>query len=117
VKMTYTVNRLSKRVDITVVMDGGEPPQPLRVDWGDGTISPLASGTLTANHTYINPGSKWVQVQGNDLRLSEHISVGDTLRAYDPEKFSKTPAELQQVERNKAAQIAGQVKSGSVGTL
>lgn len=115
-KTTVSVNRSTLAANVTIVLDGGEPSQPFKVEWGDGTApTQLASGTLTASHTYAKPGGYEVIVKGNDLRTTEHVAVGDQLHAYTPEKYTKTPAQMQDRERQRAAVIAGQVKAGTHG--
>jgi hypothetical protein len=116
-KVDISVNRATRVASATITFVQGEAsPQPVRVDWGDGSVQTLASGfTNPTTHTYAKVGNYEVSVQGNEVRATQMVPVGDQLRAYDPDKFTKTPAQMQERERSKAAQIAGQVRSGTVG--
>lgn len=117
-KTTITVNRTTRAVGVVIALDGGEPNQPFKIDWGDGTApAAVASGAHAGptNHTYAAGGVYTIVTTGNNLRTTDRVPVGDVLRAYDPQKFTKTPDQMRQREREKAAQIAGQVKSGTIG--
>ena len=59
---------------MVITLDGGEPNQPFRIDWGNATaIQVLASGAHAGptTHTYAKVGQYEVAVQGNDLRTTE----------------------------------------------
>ena len=118
-KSVITVNRATRVASLVITLDGGEPNQPFKIDWGDASgIQVLASGAHAGptTHTYAKTGQYEVRVQGNDIHTWEKISVGDTLRAYDPQKVEENQfAASQANERAKAAQIMGQVKSGLIG--
>lgn len=110
-RTTISVNKATKTASLVIALDAGEPNQPFRIDWDDGSaIQTVASGAHAGptTHVYAKTGGYSVAVQGNDLRTTERVYVPDFLKAYDPEKFEKTPQELRQVERDKAAQILGQ---------
>jgi hypothetical protein len=117
-KTTITVNRATRAIGVVIALDGGEPNQPFKIDWGDGTApASIASGGHAGptNHTYAAGGVFSVVTSGNNLRTTDKVVVGEVLRAYDPQKFTKTPDQMKQREREKAAQIAGQVRSATHG--
>jgi PKD repeat protein len=54
----------------------GEQPQPWKVDWGDGTVATVASGTTSASHTYAKAGFFKITVRGNDASATQTVRVG-----------------------------------------
>ncbi len=60
----------------------------VRIDWGDGTIDPVASGTTTKSHAYAvgAHGNIYKEVQvtllGNDVTVTRRIEIGNKAGPY-----------------------------------
>lgn len=111
-KSIISVTKATRTASLVITLDGGEPNQPFRVDWGDGSgITTIASGAHAGptTHVYATVGTFIVQTQGNDLRTTDRVYIPDTLKAYDPLKIAEQQRDIsQQNERAKAALILGQ---------
>ena len=86
-RVTITVHALQAQATITL---DAEPPQPVKVDWGDGRVAQqLASGFANpTNHTYAKAGFYKVVVQGNDARATETVRVGSpAIPAWNQDKI------------------------------
>jgi hypothetical protein len=112
VKSAISVTKATRTASLVITLDGGEPNQPFRVDWGDGSaLTTIASGAHAGptTHVYATVGTFNVAVQGNDLRTTDKVYIPDTLRAYDPLKIAEQQRDIsQQNERDKAKVIMGQ---------
>lgn len=110
--MKVALSAAAKVVTATVTFDPamGELPQPWKVDWGDGSaVATVASGTSTANHTYVADSTYKVTVHANDNESTQAITVGVApFKAYDPLKIAENSVVISRAnEKAKAAQIMG----------
>jgi PKD domain len=62
-------------VSFSAALDG-QAPQPYKLDWGDGTIVQIASGSPLATHTYAKAGWYDVTVQSNNTSSRQKVEVG-----------------------------------------
>ena len=105
--MQVSISHGPGKLDVTVnVSFAGENPaqQPWAVDWGNGQIYRKAAGVTTAAFTYAEAGPFEIVVASNGVDYSQHVFVGD-FPAYDPFKYTWTPAQFVANERAKAAKI------------
>jgi hypothetical protein len=62
----------------------------VRIDWGDGTITPCATGVLSATHQYsiAYETEVYVKLLGNDVTVSRRIlaAPGHTPPFYNPDE-------------------------------
>ena len=87
--MKVAITTSALQASLTVTLDA-EPPQPVKVEWGDGTaVQQLASGFANpTNHTYAKAGHYRVTVQGNDVRATEAVRVGSpAIPAWNQDKI------------------------------
>ena len=54
----------------------GQLAQPYKVDWGDGTVSQMAGGSVLATHTYAKAGHYKIEVASNNVTLKQSLTVG-----------------------------------------
>lgn len=82
----------------------GVSQSAVRIDWGDGTVSPIASGTATAEHAYTTTYEKMVMVKllGNDVTETERINI---MPGTSPPYFNPTPGAPRDMQDVYAARL------------